>query len=370
MPSTSVSTISLLAPSAWASAAAAWSALRFNASPSVSLPTEAITGMNPPPARRCTISGWTAVICPTRPNPGGWRSGAAARRRPSRPERPTALPPALVIRPTSVLFARPERTISTTSSVSSSVTRRPSTKRGVCPSRSSRREISGPPPWTRTGLTPAPASSTRSSMTVPETRVRMLPPYLMTTVRPRQALTYWSPRAISAPSAAISAARAFNSVPPVFVSRHVPAVQPDIGFGEVAGPAAPAPRAQTQIDLDGKLGGVHRLCGGRHALAVPHPALHQMHAANGDGHARRIDFRTRPPHRGQDPPPVGLHPVGCGLHQRRGGDRLAGAPRVLVTGGPADGDRDHFGRPFAVPHDLVGQVLGQGHQRVLKFRES
>src|SRR3989304_614343 len=156
MPPRSVSTISLLAPSAWASAAAAWSALRFRASPSVSLPTEAIPGMNPPPARRCTISGWTAVICPTRPNPGGWRSGAAARRRPSRPESPTALPPALVIRPTSVLFARPERTISTTSSVLSSVTRRPSTKRGVCPSRSSRREISGPPPCTRTGLTPAP----------------------------------------------------------------------------------------------------------------------------------------------------------------------------------------------------------------------
>ena len=62
------------------------------------------------------------------------------------------------------------------------------------PRRSSMRVISGPPPWTSTGSTPAPLRSTRSSITVspsarPTPDVITLPPYLTTTVLDFHAFT-------------------------------------------------------------------------------------------------------------------------------------------------------------------------------------
>ena len=71
----------------------------------------------------------------------------------------------------------------TMSTVSASVTRRPSTKVDSLPSRAMSSVICGPPPWTTTGFMPTRrmrttswANSSRSLMA--------LPPYLTTTVLP------------------------------------------------------------------------------------------------------------------------------------------------------------------------------------------
>ena len=70
----------------------------------------------------------------------------AANKVASFPHRPTARPPANSIRVTSPLFTRPPKTISTTSIVSASVTRRPPLKTASMPNRASQVLISGPPP--------------------------------------------------------------------------------------------------------------------------------------------------------------------------------------------------------------------------------
>ncbi len=105
---------------------------------------------------------------------------------PSLPQMPTASAPARVIRPATYLLTVPASTISTTSTIAASVTRRPSTKVDWIASRFSIALICGPPPCTTTGLMPtcfssamsAPNSAARSSSPI------AWPPYFTTTVAP------------------------------------------------------------------------------------------------------------------------------------------------------------------------------------------
>ena len=84
------------------------------------------------------------------------------------------------------LLTRPPSTISTTSIVSESVTRMPSTNRVSLPMRSSSLPICGPPPCTTTGFTPTSFIRTMSRAK-PALRASpsiAAPPYLMTMVLP------------------------------------------------------------------------------------------------------------------------------------------------------------------------------------------
>ena len=67
---------------------------------------------------------------------------------------PTALPPCALIAVTISLLTEPASTISTTSTVSRSVTRKPPLNSDLMLSRSSSEPICGPPPCTTMGFTP------------------------------------------------------------------------------------------------------------------------------------------------------------------------------------------------------------------------
>ena len=110
----------------------------------------------------------------------------ASMSRPSLPESPIAVPPWALIAVTICLLMRPERTISTISTVSRSVTRRPSTKELLILRRSSMAPICGPPPCTTTGLMPTCLISTTSRANVSANSLSPMawPPYLMTKVLP------------------------------------------------------------------------------------------------------------------------------------------------------------------------------------------
>src|SRR5213594_799989 len=159
-----------------------------------------MTGMKPASSRSRIGSVFTASTSPTRPistsSPFASRCGRRrARSSPaSFPESPTALPPRWLIRPTMALLILPTRTISTISTVSSSVTRMPPTKRGSLPSRFMRAPICGPPPWTMTGRMPTKRSRITSSAkgSLRSARSMAAPPYLMTTVLPRNSRMYGS----------------------------------------------------------------------------------------------------------------------------------------------------------------------------------
>ena len=82
------------------------------------------------------------------------------------------------------LFCLPTSTIFATSTVASSDTRRPSTKRTSIPSRSMYAVMSGPPPCTTTGFMPTYLRSTtsRANSSFSSGSTMAAPPYLMTTV--------------------------------------------------------------------------------------------------------------------------------------------------------------------------------------------
>src|SRR2546428_4858731 len=96
------------------------------------------------------------------------------------------------MRPTISLLILPTRTISTISTVSSSVTRMPPTKRGSLPRRFIRAPICGPPPWTITGLIPTSRRriTSRANGSFRSARSIAAPPYLMTIVLPRNSRMY------------------------------------------------------------------------------------------------------------------------------------------------------------------------------------
>ncbi len=84
------------------------------------------------------------------------------------------------------LFTRPDRIISTTSTVALSVTRLPRTKSDAIPSLSSIWLIIGPPPCTTTGFTPTCRISTisRANSAIAASSPMALPPNLTTTTAP------------------------------------------------------------------------------------------------------------------------------------------------------------------------------------------
>ena len=91
----------------------------------------------------------------------------------------------------------PISTIRAMSTVSASVTRRPSRNSAVLPSRAISALICGPPPWTTTGRMPTRRISTmswanRSSASWSDVPARALPPYLTTTVLPAKRRMYGS----------------------------------------------------------------------------------------------------------------------------------------------------------------------------------
>ena len=104
----------------------------------------------------------------------------------SLPDRPMPLPPARVIALTMDLLIEPASTISTTSTVSASVTRRPSMNSLLTARRSSMAPICGPPPCTTMGLMPTCFSSTTSRAKVSANSGSPMawPPYLMTKLLP------------------------------------------------------------------------------------------------------------------------------------------------------------------------------------------
>src|SRR3989441_3379069 len=98
------------------------------------------------------------------------------------------------MRPTMSLLILPTSTISTISTVSSSVTRMPPTKRGSLPRRFISAPICGPPPWTITGLMPTRRRriTSRANGSLRSARSIAAPPYLMTRVLPRNSRMYGS----------------------------------------------------------------------------------------------------------------------------------------------------------------------------------
>src|SRR5437667_1138187 len=156
--------------------------------------------MNPASSRSRIGSVFTVSTSPTRPMSPSWPFASRCSRRRARsspaslPDSPTALPPWWSIRPTIALLILPTRTISTISTVSSSVTRMPPTNSGSLPSRFMRAPICGPPPWTMTGLMPTKRSRITSSAngSLRSARSMAAPPYLMTTVFPRNSRMYGS----------------------------------------------------------------------------------------------------------------------------------------------------------------------------------
>ena len=136
IPATSVSRTSAAAPMIFASPVAASSALTFSALPPSSIPIDATTGRNPALSSAATSRPEPPVIRPTRPrSPMGCVSTSVIP--PSPRQTPTAgLPPAhRFSAPTSALFTCPARTATTWSICSTGVTRSPSMRSVVQPSR-------------------------------------------------------------------------------------------------------------------------------------------------------------------------------------------------------------------------------------------
>ncbi len=103
---------------------------------------------------------------------------------PSLPLRPSALPPASLMKPTRDLLIEPASTISTISTVALSVMRRPAANSDLMPSLASMAPICGPPPCTTTGFTPDCSSRTMSCAKSRATCSSPMawPPYFTTTM--------------------------------------------------------------------------------------------------------------------------------------------------------------------------------------------
>ncbi len=211
-PSTSVSTTSLSAPSATASAEAAVSAFTLSTWPSSATPMVEITGMKPSSSRLVTKSGRTPVTSPTSPRSSSCPSAvtvrrSAANRAASSPEMPTASGLWAFTSPTRSRCTWPVSTMRTTSMISGVVTRRPPRNSLVTPSRASIALIWGPPPCTTTGRRPASRRKTTSPANAlwSSGEVIALPPYLTTTVAPRNRSSQGSASARTSALASASA---------------------------------------------------------------------------------------------------------------------------------------------------------------------
>src|SRR3990170_3680516 len=194
-PSTSVKSNRRFAFRAEASAAAKVSSLMLRVSPSGPTTIGAITGIRSELMITSIICGSTATGSPTKPRSTicsildvGSRQRRSSRlariKLASLPEMPTALPPWVLMAVTISLLTEPASTISTTSTVSRSVTRKPPLNSDLILSRSSREPICGPPPCPTMGFPPACLSSTmsRAKSAASAGSPMAWPPYFTTTV--------------------------------------------------------------------------------------------------------------------------------------------------------------------------------------------
>ena len=110
----------------------------------------------------------------------------------SLPFSPTACPPNKLSLTTRSVLILPTKTISASSTLSASVTLSPLTNCVFFPAFCSIAVISGPPPWTTTGLKPAQRRKTMSWRTLflISSFSIALPPYFTTTVLPLKSLKY------------------------------------------------------------------------------------------------------------------------------------------------------------------------------------
>src|SRR3954454_11203737 len=179
----------------------------------------------------------TRSMRPTNPRSVPSCGGCFATRNssPSSPHRPTAGCPWRFSRSTMSLFTLPTRTIFATSTVSASLTRRPPTNCTGRPRRSMKLVISGPPPWTTTGLIPTYLSSTTSRANSSRSAGSSIaaPPYLITTVLP------WNSRMYGSASRRVATSRTVSGRV-VGIDRHVAVGQvgeEDLGLVALPGKA-------------------------------------------------------------------------------------------------------------------------------------
>ena len=134
---------------------------------------------------RVISSGLTLVTEPTKPSSGSCASASSSIA--SVPDRPSATGPKVLSAVTMSELTLPISTIWATSSVSASVTRRPSTNSVSLPMRRSHSPICGPPPCTTTGRMPTRCIITMSFAKSANSSGRdiALPPNFTTTTAPR-----------------------------------------------------------------------------------------------------------------------------------------------------------------------------------------
>src|SRR3954463_6057825 len=275
----------------------------------------------------------TRSILPTKPmsSPPGavWR--ATRNSDPSSPHRPTAGWPWRFRRRTMSLFTLPTRTILATSTVSSSLTRSPPTNCTGSPRRSMKLVISGPPPWTTTGLIPTYLSSTTSRANSSRSAGSSIaaPPYLITTVLP------WNSRMYGSASRRVATSRTVSGRV-VGIDRHVAVGQ--VGEEDLGLVALPG-EANDVLDLLAR-----DALGERRKVERPRRAARaDRHALDRDVHLERRGVGERAADGLGDAAPVGVAAVEGRLDERR---VRHGAGRPLD------------GRAVAAGHDDAADPLG------------
>src|SRR6266508_663858 len=373
-----------------------------------------MTGISPTCVSARSAVGSTASTSPTKPRsrPPGSRRGLAVTSSPSSPDRPTAMRPCRLSRPTRVLLMRPTSTMRTRSMVSASVTRWPSTNTGRLPSCSIARLISGPPPWTTTMSTPtyrssatsstkesrsaAPGAAWSSSLLPGEAGgVMAAPPYLMTTVWPAKRLIHcsasggsrreltrvpdsWARLTWCAPST--------SWTPPLVTSsRRILRVEADVGGSQVGGAHRPrrsgAAQVQPQLDLAGGKGRAGVGTGRRTVAHQHHPlgrvlpgdpihggrgldARRARGAADLQPHPRGVEGDAGGAGRLEDAAPIRVAAVDGRLDQRAVGHAPGHGDRGLDRTGPAHLDAEDLGAALGVGQHLPGEVVADRPHRL------
>src|SRR5919112_2440084 len=245
--------------------------------------------------------------------------------RPSSPQRPTAGWPWRLMPRTMSLFCLPTSTIFATSTVASSDTRRPSTKRTSIPSRSMYAVMSGPPPCTTTGLIPTYLRSTTSRANSSRSAGPSIaaPPYLMTTVLP------WNSRMYGSASRRVATSRTVSGRV-VGIDRHVAVGQ----VGEEDLGLVPLPREADEV-LDLLAGDA--LGEGFEVERTGGPARADRDALDRDVDLEGRGVGERAADRLGDPAPVRVAAVERRLDERRVRHAARGAlDREAVVAGAAD----------------------------------
>src|SRR6266536_2174810 len=346
-----------------------------------------MTGISPTCVSARSAVGSTASTSPTKPRsrPPGSRRGLAVTSSPSSPDRPTAMRPCRLSRPTRVLLMRPTSTMRTRSMVSASVTRWPSTNTGRLPSCSIARLISGPPPWTTT---------------------MAAPPYLMTTVWPAKRLIHGSASCSTAALACSSSggsrreltrvpdswarltwcAPSTSWTPPLVTSsRRILRVEADVGGSEVGGahrpPRSGAAQVQPQLDLAGGKGRAGVGTGRRTVAHQHHPlgrvlpgdpihggrgldARRARGAADLQPHPRGVEGDAGGAGRLEDAAPIRVAAVDGRLDQRAVGHAPGHGDRGLDRTGPAHLDAEDLGAALGVGQHLPGEVVADRPHRL------